>query len=895
METKSEESEHESEEDESEILEESPCGRWLKRSEEVSQRNVPGIDRAYLAMDSEEGVEVVWNEVQFSERKSFKQQEEKIKAVFDNLMRIDHANIVKFHRYWIDYSKEQQKTRVVFITEYMSSGSVKEFLNKTKDIQKYKRTKSWKRWCTQILSALTYLHNCVPPVIHGNMNCDTIFIQHNGLVKIGSVAPDAIRNHVKTYHEIKRNMHYYAPEYGAQQGITPAVDIYSFGICALEMAVPRSKLHYRESKSVTAADIESAIDVLEDPHQKDFIRLCLRQDPLERPSARSLLLHPLLFEVHSLKLLGAHAFVKNQRILPEYKQKEQDKEVVLAQTVSTNPKAVTIKLKDVPLFDVDKFLEDVMNGVYPLTSFALPQPPWAPPSSAPPQTKGQVAEGHTPAEQVDEIVPETRKIIHAQGTLMPMEKSYGLILQLRFEDKMNRHLNCEVNHDETPETLATELVEHKLIKEVDKSIIKQLLEDGLKGIKSNKSPVHFSTGHLLGSEDLPVQIAPTLHPVSQSPLVDNSSYLFYSNLLPKSQPQVNGALNTLIQQMPTHQLPIFPTATQTVLSPPQPLPTVAFTTQTLLPGQVAPATVQAVVHQQQQLSQTPQPLGHTNLANVALTQQVLPQQPTAVLPQQPLQVQYMAQYLQQQQATANLTFPQQATNVLQTSIATPVQPQSQQAILQAQLLQQQMLQVPQTLYTQQQQQQPVQFIQQPQVVQPVQRHVHFQSVPSQIPTHSLAQPSNVMTQPSTQGTLPANVLPILLQQQQPLVSTQALINPTFSVSQIQAQPQVRMQGKPNATGDIQRSTTFFNLPPQPQPQAQSTNNSNNIVYTRSISRVDETQGNIPIATVLPQHTAHAPMVSVGGTTLDHDATVTTKSPPTSSQFVGMESISTKNP
>ena len=74
------------------------------------------------------------------------------------------------------------------------------------------------------------------------MTCDTIFIQHNGLVKIGSVAPDAIRNHVKTYHEVKRHMHYYAPEYEGAQDITPAVDIFSFGICALEMAVPRSHL-----------------------------------------------------------------------------------------------------------------------------------------------------------------------------------------------------------------------------------------------------------------------------------------------------------------------------------------------------------------------------------------------------------------------------------------------------------------------------------------------------------------------------------------------------------------------------------------------------------------------------------------------------------------------------
>lgn len=45
-------------EDESEILEESPCGRWLKRKEEVEQRDVPGIDWAFLAMDTEEGVEV---------------------------------------------------------------------------------------------------------------------------------------------------------------------------------------------------------------------------------------------------------------------------------------------------------------------------------------------------------------------------------------------------------------------------------------------------------------------------------------------------------------------------------------------------------------------------------------------------------------------------------------------------------------------------------------------------------------------------------------------------------------------------------------------------------------------------------------------------------------------
>jgi hypothetical protein len=41
---------------------------------QVQQRDVPGIDCAFLAMDNEEGVEVVWNEVRISEKKSSKVQ-----------------------------------------------------------------------------------------------------------------------------------------------------------------------------------------------------------------------------------------------------------------------------------------------------------------------------------------------------------------------------------------------------------------------------------------------------------------------------------------------------------------------------------------------------------------------------------------------------------------------------------------------------------------------------------------------------------------------------------------------------------------------------------------------------------------------------------------------------
>lgn len=58
-------------EDESDILEESPCGRWQKRREQVNQGNMPGVQSTFLAMDTEEGVEVVWNELHFGDRKAF--------------------------------------------------------------------------------------------------------------------------------------------------------------------------------------------------------------------------------------------------------------------------------------------------------------------------------------------------------------------------------------------------------------------------------------------------------------------------------------------------------------------------------------------------------------------------------------------------------------------------------------------------------------------------------------------------------------------------------------------------------------------------------------------------------------------------------------------------------
>lgn len=91
--------------------------------------------------------------------------------------------------------------------------------------------------------------------------------------------------------------------------MTPAIDVYSFGMCALEMAALEIQGNGDSGNLVTDENINRTIDSLEDPQQQDFIHKCLHKDADQRPTARELLFHPLLYEVHSLKLLAAHCLV----------------------------------------------------------------------------------------------------------------------------------------------------------------------------------------------------------------------------------------------------------------------------------------------------------------------------------------------------------------------------------------------------------------------------------------------------------------------------------------------------------------------------------------------------------------------------------------------------------
>nr|XP_035951821.1 nuclear receptor-binding protein 2-like isoform X3 [Halichoerus grypus] len=418
---------------------------------QVNQGNMPGVQSTFLAMDTEEGVEVVWNELHFGDRKAFAAHEEKIQTMFEQLVLVDHPNIVKLHKYWLDASEA--------------------------------RARAWKRWCTQILSALSFLHACSPPIIHGNLTSDTIFIQHNGLIKIGSVwhrifsnaLPDDLRSPIRAEREELRNLHFFPPEYGEVADGT-AVDIFSFGMCALEMAV--LEIQANGDTRVTEEAITRARHSLSDPNMREFILSCLARDPSHRPSAHNLLFHRVLFEVHSLKLLAAHCFIQHQYLMPENVVEEKTKAVDLHAVLAEIPRPPRPPLQwrysEVSCLELDKFLEDVRNGIYPLMNFAAARPLGLPRVLAPPPEEAQKAKTPTP----EPFDSETRKVIQMQCSLERSEDEarWHLTLLLVLEDRLHRQLTYDLLPTDSAQDLATELVHYGFVHEDDRTKLAAFLE-----------------------------------------------------------------------------------------------------------------------------------------------------------------------------------------------------------------------------------------------------------------------------------------------------------------------------------------------------------------------------------------------------------------------------------
>jgi len=180
----------------------------------------------YRAYDTIEGIEVAWNMVNLGGVP--KGEKARIINEVRLLEKLNHNNIISFHGSWVNREAEQ----VTFVTEILSSGTLKSFIDKVKVV----RWRIIKRWCLQILRGLEYLHSQDPPVIHRDLKCDNIFINGtSGDLRIGDLGlSTAVKNNRSKALSVLGTPEFMAPEL-YDESYDQKIDVYAFGMCLLEM------------------------------------------------------------------------------------------------------------------------------------------------------------------------------------------------------------------------------------------------------------------------------------------------------------------------------------------------------------------------------------------------------------------------------------------------------------------------------------------------------------------------------------------------------------------------------------------------------------------------------------------------------------------------------------
>ncbi|CAJ1971593.1 unnamed protein product [Sphenostylis stenocarpa] len=274
------------------FVEVDPTGRFGRYNDLLG---CGAVKKVYRAFDQEEGIEVAWNQVRLRNFSEDPVLINRLHSEVELLRTLSNKYIIVCYSVW----KDEERHNINFITEICTSGNLRDYRKKHRHVS----IKAFKKWSKQVLEGLEYLHTHDPCIIHRDLNCSNIFVNGNiGQVKIGDLGLAAVvgRNHAA--HSILGTPEYMAPEL-YEEDYTEMVDIYSFGMCLLEMVT--MEIPYSECdsvakiyKKVTMGIKPQALNKVTEPEVKEFIEKCIAQ-PRARPSATDLLKDPFFYELNN--------------------------------------------------------------------------------------------------------------------------------------------------------------------------------------------------------------------------------------------------------------------------------------------------------------------------------------------------------------------------------------------------------------------------------------------------------------------------------------------------------------------------------------------------------------------------------------------------------------------
>eukprot|EP00899_Mesostigma_viride_P027054 jgi/Mesvir1/7533/Mv19281-RA.2 len=152
-------------------------------------------------------------------------------------------------------------------------------------------------------AAMKYLHSLRPPVVHGDLNPKSLFLDDHMSLKMSSVSPFYLLNKALGEGTVPFTLEYAAPEVLAGKKPTPASDAYSFGIAIWECFARTDVYMDMTPEAIVKGVLDGTVHpkpVASMPRELQCLMYdCLSPWPQRRPTSAEI--HALLLSIYEAK------------------------------------------------------------------------------------------------------------------------------------------------------------------------------------------------------------------------------------------------------------------------------------------------------------------------------------------------------------------------------------------------------------------------------------------------------------------------------------------------------------------------------------------------------------------------------------------------------------------
>ena len=238
--------------------------------------------KIYHGYDFNCGREIAWCEINVEEKNNMKSNPLIVENI-EKIKKLKHPNLLEYISVWY----EENKNKVVIITELLQGGNLSEY----RKYQKTIKVKLIKKWIKQLLSALDYLHS--NDYIHHDVKCQNILVDRvSGNLKLGDLLCAEKLDNKKYFTKYIGTEEFMAPE--VKEGkYSFKADIYSLGLTLIQLITMEKpykefqrKIDIYEAKK--KGEYPLSFNQIKNNEIKNFISLCLKEEK-DRPTCKELL------------------------------------------------------------------------------------------------------------------------------------------------------------------------------------------------------------------------------------------------------------------------------------------------------------------------------------------------------------------------------------------------------------------------------------------------------------------------------------------------------------------------------------------------------------------------------------------------------------------------------